>query len=123
MSFQERFYFIECINQKQKDTKEETATDTIDYKAVYDSIFKPFKANGKTIAPRNAEDVISLMQMGENNYWYGALRPTTGTSDFDIWIDTENVPTYMVNKDTMQVYLTTSEPTDANVNDLWLDGE
>ena len=52
--------------QKQKDTKEETATDTIDYKAVYDSIFKPFKANGKTIAPRNAEDVISLMQMGAN---------------------------------------------------------
>ena len=52
--------------QKQEDTKEETATDTIDYKAVYDSIFKPFKANGKIIAPRNAEDVISLMQMGAN---------------------------------------------------------
>ena len=52
--------------QKQEDTKEETATDTIDYKAIYDSIFKPFKANGKTIAPRNAEDVISLMQMGAN---------------------------------------------------------
>ena len=52
--------------QKQEDIKEETATDTIDYKAVYDSIFKPFKANGKTIAPRNAEDVISLMQMGAN---------------------------------------------------------
>ena len=52
--------------QKQENTKEETATDTIDYKAVYDSIFKPFKANGKTIAPRNAEDVISLMQMGAN---------------------------------------------------------
>ena len=52
--------------QKQEDTKEQTATDTIDYKAVYDSIFKPFKANGKTIAPRNAEDVISLMQMGAN---------------------------------------------------------
>ena len=54
--------------QKQEDIKKEkeTATDTIDYKAVYDSIFKPFKANGKTIAPRNAEDVISLMQMGAN---------------------------------------------------------
>lgn len=52
--------------QKQEDIKKETTTDTIDYKAVYDSIFKPFKANGKTIAPRNAEDVISLMQMGAN---------------------------------------------------------
>ena len=51
---------------KQEDIKEETATDTIDYKAVYDSIFKPFKANGKTITPRNVEDVISLMQMGAN---------------------------------------------------------
>lgn len=53
--------------QKQEEsTKEEIATDTIDYKAIYDSIFKPFKANGKTITPRNAEDVISLMQMGAN---------------------------------------------------------
>lgn len=53
--------------QKQEEnTKEEIATDTINYKAVYDSIFKPFKANGKTITPRNAEDVISLMQMGAN---------------------------------------------------------
>lgn len=82
-----------------------------------------------TIGIRRINNIYSIVvftEIGyitENNYWYGALRPTTGTSDFDIWIDTENVPTYMVNKDTMQVYLTTSEPTDANVNDLWLDGE
>ena len=38
----------------------------IDYKAVYDTIFKPFKANGKEITPRSTEDVISLMQMGAN---------------------------------------------------------
>lgn len=41
-------------------------TPDIDYKAVYDSIFKPFKANGKEITPRSIEDVVSLMQMGAN---------------------------------------------------------
>lgn len=38
----------------------------IDYKEVYESIFKPFKANGKDITPRDTKDVISLMQMGAN---------------------------------------------------------
>lgn len=38
----------------------------IDYKAVYETLFKPFKANGKEITPRNVEDIISLMQMGAN---------------------------------------------------------
>ena len=41
-------------------------TEEIDYKAVYESIFKPFKANGKELTPRNVEDVISLMQRGAN---------------------------------------------------------
>lgn len=61
------------------DTKEETVpnpnkakiiskpeTPPIDYKATYEAIFKPFKANGKEITPRNIDDVISLMQMGAN---------------------------------------------------------
>ena len=38
----------------------------INYQEVYDSIFKPFKANGKEITPRSVEDVLSLMQMGAN---------------------------------------------------------
>lgn len=38
----------------------------VDYKSVYDNIFKPFKANGKEITPRNVEDVVQLMQMGAN---------------------------------------------------------
>lgn len=50
-------------------TKETTPKQEIkeeDLKAVHAAIFKPFKANGKEIAPKTAEDVISLMQMGAN---------------------------------------------------------
>lgn len=41
-------------------------SDTVDYKDAYSKIFKPFKANGKEITVENADDVISLMQMGAN---------------------------------------------------------
>lgn len=55
--------------EEKKETKEDKPveqTDSIDYKAAYEAIFKPFKANGKEITPRNLEDVIKLMQMGAN---------------------------------------------------------
>ena len=45
---------------------EETLSKDVDYEAVYKGIFKPFKANGKEITPRNVEDVVQLMQMGAN---------------------------------------------------------
>lgn len=51
------------VEPKATETK---ASEDIDYKAVYESIFKPFKANGKELTPRNVEDVISLMQRGAN---------------------------------------------------------
>jgi hypothetical protein len=48
----------------------------VDYKAEYDKIFAPFKANGKDIAVASAEDAISLMQMGANyNKKMAALKP------------------------------------------------
>lgn len=37
-----------------------------DYKAGYERIMAPFKANGKMITPQSPEEVISLMQMGAN---------------------------------------------------------
>lgn len=53
--------------EKVKEVKvKEKAEDAIDYKSAYESIFKPFKANGKEITPRSIDDVISLMQMGAN---------------------------------------------------------
>ena len=54
-------------NEEQEDNSSSTDSDsTIDYKTAYDAIFKPFKANGKEITPRNVDDVINLMQMGAN---------------------------------------------------------
>ena len=54
-------------NEEQKDDSSSTdSSSTIDYKAAYETIFKPFKANGKEITPRNVDDVINLMQMGAN---------------------------------------------------------
>ena len=54
--------------RKEKETPEEESDETpsFDYKAAYESLFKPFKANGKEIAPRSMEDIVSLMQMGAN---------------------------------------------------------
>lgn len=56
----------EKIDDVSKDSSKETTEDAIDYKAAYESILKPFKANGKEITPRNLDDVVKLMQMGAN---------------------------------------------------------
>ena len=54
----------------------EKAEDAIDYKAQYEKLFTPFKANGKEIAVTNVDDAISLMQMGANyNKKMAALKP------------------------------------------------
>ena len=55
--------------EEKKETKEDKPVeqvDSIDYKVAYETIFKPFKANGKEITPRNLDDVVKLMQMGAN---------------------------------------------------------
>lgn len=54
---------VEETKEKATDKSEETS---IDYKATYEAIFKPFKANGKEIQVKSVEDVIQLMQMGAN---------------------------------------------------------
>ncbi|MFH4038863.1 hypothetical protein ABTD98_14000 [Acinetobacter baumannii] len=40
--------------------------DDIDYKAFYETVTKQFKANGREIQVKNAEDIIALMQQGAN---------------------------------------------------------
>jgi len=48
----------------------------IDYKAAYEDILKPFKANGREMSVDNIEDVRQLMQMGANyNKKMAALKP------------------------------------------------
>lgn len=81
---------VEAAEDTEDDTAEEVSADkpetkpvvetkdapVIDYKAEYSKIFAPFKANGKEIAVTNAEDAISLMQMGANyNKKMAALKP------------------------------------------------
>lgn len=42
------------------------AAEAVDYKAVYEKIMAPFKANGKEIKLENPDEAIRLMQMGAN---------------------------------------------------------
>ena len=42
------------------------STTPVDYKAVYEKIMAPFKANGRQIQLNSPDEVISLMQMGAN---------------------------------------------------------
>jgi hypothetical protein len=56
--------------------KEPVADAAIDYKAAYERLLAPFKANGKDVAVNSVEDAISLMQMGANyNKKMQALKP------------------------------------------------
>ena len=51
-------------------------TKTIDYKAEYERILAPFKANGRDIKVESVDDAITLMQMGANyNKKMAALKP------------------------------------------------
>lgn len=54
------------VEETTKPVSKKIEDGEIDYKAAYESIFKPFKANGKEIQPRTVNDVVSLMQMGAN---------------------------------------------------------
>jgi hypothetical protein len=48
----------------------------VDYKAEYEKLLTPFKANGREIAVSNIDDAIALMQMGANyNKKMAALKP------------------------------------------------
>jgi hypothetical protein len=51
-------------------------TEEVDYKAAYERLMAPFKANGKELQVQSVEDAISLMQMGANyNKKMAALKP------------------------------------------------
>lgn len=55
-------------DQGQQEPEEpETQEDEIaDYEAAWKQVSAPFKANGKMYQPRNADDVVNLMQKGVN---------------------------------------------------------
>lgn len=59
-----------------KETPAEVKADTVDYKAEYEKLMTPFKANGREIAVSNMDDAIALMQMGANySKKMAALKP------------------------------------------------
>ena len=60
--------------QQQEPAKEDA--DALDYKAEYNRLLAPFKANGRDIAVKSVDDAITLMQMGANyNKKMAALKP------------------------------------------------
>lgn len=64
--------------EDEDSTEEEDAeeTDDIDYKAEYEKLLAPFKANGKQLQVKNVDEAIQLMQMGANyNKKMAALKP------------------------------------------------
>lgn len=52
--------------QEQEQTEQPQEQKDIDYKAFYEHLTAPFKANGREIRVDNPQDAISLMQMGAN---------------------------------------------------------
>ena len=62
--------------KSEESNKETTTTTDIDYKAAYEKITAPFKANGKDMQIDNIDDAISLMQKGANyNAKMVAIKP------------------------------------------------
>lgn len=58
---------IENTDKEKEDINSDKDTsDSIDYKAEYEKLTKPFKANGRMIDPKTVEDRITLMQKGAN---------------------------------------------------------
>ena len=52
--------------EKKAAQEKEESKSSVDYEGFYNTIMKPFKANGKTIELRSPEEAIQLMQMGAN---------------------------------------------------------
>ena len=62
-------------SEKPTEAIEEEAKE-IDYKSLYESLFQPFKANGKEMKIDSIDDARQLMQMGANyNKKMAALKP------------------------------------------------
>ena len=66
------------VESKEEETPEAQVDSgkELDYKAEYEKLLKPFKANGRDIQVGSVDDAIALMQMGANyNKKMAALKP------------------------------------------------
>ncbi len=67
-------------DEKEDDPPKKEEAGEIDYKAEYEKITAPFKANGIDIQIKSAEDAIQLMQMGANYHKkMSAIKPSLKT--------------------------------------------
>lgn len=65
----------EADEDEEEDTQEQEE-DEVDYKAQYEQLLKPFKANGSEMQVKDVNEAITLMQMGANyNKKMVALKP------------------------------------------------
>jgi hypothetical protein len=61
---------------KSTDTGESTDEQVVDYKAEYEKLMMPFKANGTEMQAKSVEDAVQLMQMGAGYHKkMAALKP------------------------------------------------
>lgn len=66
----------EDATQENQESLSTEAQQELNYKFIYEEIFKPFKANGREMTVDSIEDVRQLMQMGANyNKKMAALKP------------------------------------------------
>ena len=72
------------VDPGSTDEKPPENTDPqIDYKAEYEKLIAPFKANGTEIQVRNSDEIMTLMQMGANYHKkMAALKPALKTVKF-----------------------------------------
>jgi hypothetical protein len=63
-------------DSEKKDEKPASEESTIDFKAEYERLLTPFKANGRDIKVNSVDEAVTLMQMGANyNKKMAALKP------------------------------------------------
>lgn len=68
---------VETSAETEKPEATEKVESVIDYKAEYERLFAPFKANGREVKVDSVEDAKTLMQMGANyNKKMAALKPS-----------------------------------------------
>lgn len=78
-----------------------------------------------TVFVRRIHDVYQLEIIADydfepyNNFWFGQQMPSTGLKEYDCWIDSPNLFTYVVDKDVMVIHTEESEPEKADVDELW----
>lgn len=56
----------DSTEEDKKEPQQKEPAPSIDYKAFYETVMAPIKANGKTVQLRSPDEVIRLIQMGAN---------------------------------------------------------